>query len=110
MFPQLVSRLEGEREALSAYYADMAAYVQESRQQMKLSQNPVIPEFPQMNTYLNQKEGEKDLDHDGTTDRVDIGDQGRPVQLTHYLDKGDGVAKKTIRSGAIAVRKIRDKW
>ncbi|HOF28091.1 MAG: hypothetical protein KBA05_01825 [Anaerolineaceae bacterium] len=46
---------EEKREALSAYYADVAAYVQESRQQMNFSQNPVIPGFPQLDTCLNQK-------------------------------------------------------
>ena len=85
---------EEKREALSAYYADVTAYVQESRQQMNLSQNPQTLDFPQLDQYLNANLKERDLDLDGSPERVDIDDQDSRVQLTHHLDKRDGVSEK----------------
>lgn len=85
---------EEKREALSTYYADVVAYVQESRQQMNLNSYPQIPEFPQLASYINTKGIERDIDHDGSTERVDIDDQDDRVQVTHHLDKRNGVAEK----------------
>src|SRR5690606_25391463 len=85
---------EEKREALTAYYADVAAYVQESRQQMNLSQNPQNLDFPQLDQYLNANLKERDLDLDGSSERVDIDDQDSRVQLTHHLDKRDWVVEK----------------
>jgi len=85
---------EEKREALSAYYGDVTAYVQESRQQMNLSQNPQTLDFPQLDQYLNANLKERDLDLDGSPERVDIDDQDSRVQLTHHLDKRDGVSEK----------------
>ena len=95
---------EEKREALSAYYADVAAYVQESRQQMNLRQNPQTLDFPQLDQYLNANLKERDLDLDGSPERVDIDDQDSRVQLSHHLDKRDGVSekqsvRKRLRSG-----------
>lgn len=90
----LANVAEEKREALTAYYADVSAYVQESRQQMNLSPNPQSPDFPQLATYINEHASEKDLDHDGSPERVDIDDQDSRVQVTHHLDKRDGVAEK----------------
>ena len=86
---------EEKRDALSAYYADVTAYVQESRERMNLSPEPQIPEFPQLDTYLKGKVTEKDLDHDGSPGRVDVDDHDSLVQLTHHFDKRDGVESKT---------------
>jgi hypothetical protein len=86
---------EEKREALSAYYADVTAYVQESRQQMNLSQNPQTLDFPQLDQYLNANLKERDLDLDGSPERVDIDDQDSRVQVTHHMDKRDGVEQKT---------------
>jgi DNA repair protein RadC/antirestriction protein ArdC len=85
---------EEKRAALTAYYADVNAYVQESRLQMNLSSNPQVPEFPQLSNYSLEKVTEKDLDHDGSPERVDIDDQDSRVQVTHHLDKRDGVTEK----------------
>jgi hypothetical protein len=85
---------EEKREALTAYYADVVAYVQESRLQMNLSSNPQVLEFPQLSSYSPEKVADKDLDHDGSPERVDIDDQDSRVQLTHHLDKRDGVSEK----------------
>ena len=87
--------MKEKREALSAYYADVTAYVQESRQQMNLSQNPQTLDFPQLDQYLNANLKEGDLDLDGSPERVDIDDQDSRVQVTHHLDKRDGVEQKT---------------
>ena len=85
---------EEKREALSAYYADVVSYVQESRQQMNLSQNPQSLEFPQLDQYLNANLQERDLDLDGSPERVDFDDQDSRVQVIHHLDKRDGVTEK----------------
>ncbi len=85
---------EEKRDALSAYYADVIAYVQESRERMNLSPEPQIPEFPQLETYLKGKVTEKDIDHDGSPERVDIDDQDSRVQVQHHVDKRDGVSEK----------------
>lgn len=90
----LANVAEEKREALTAYYADVSAYVQESRQQMNLSANPQSPDFPQLASYINEHAGEKDLDHDGSPERVDIDDQDSRVQVTHHLDQRDGLAEK----------------
>jgi hypothetical protein len=86
--------MEEKREALSAYYADVTAYVQESRQQMNLSQNPQTLDFLQLDQYLNANLKERDLDLDGSLEPVDIDDQDSRVQLTHHLDKRNGAAEK----------------
>ena len=86
--------MKEKREALSAYYGDVTAYVQESRQQMNLSQNPQTLDFPQLDQYLNANLKERDLDLDGSPERVDIDDQDSRVQLSHHLDKRDGVSEK----------------
>lgn len=86
---------EEKREALTAYYADMSAYVQESRQQMNLSSNPQTQDFPQLDQYLNAKHSERDLDQDGSPERVDIDDQDSRVQVQHHVDRHDGVEQKT---------------
>ena len=86
---------EEKRDALSAYYADVIAYVQESRERMNLSPEPQIPEFPQLETYLKGKVTEKDIDHDGSPERVDIDDQDSRVQVQHHVDRHDGVEQKT---------------
>ena len=89
---------EEKRDALSAYYADVIAYVQESRERMNLSPEPQIPEFPQLETYLKGKVTEKDLDHDGSPGQVDVDDQDSRVQVTHHLDKRVGIdGKASIR-------------
>jgi hypothetical protein len=85
---------EERREGLRAYYADVVNYVQESRQQMNLNSNPQNPEFPQLASYINTKGIERDIDHDGSPERVDIDDQDGRVQVTHHQDKRDGVAEK----------------
>jgi hypothetical protein len=85
---------EEKREALTAYYADVVAYVQESRLQMNLSSNPQVLEFPQLSSYSPEKVADKDLDHDGSPERADIDDQDSRVQVTHHLDKRDGVTEK----------------
>jgi hypothetical protein len=85
---------EEKREALSAYYADVTAYVQESRQQMNLSQNPQTLDFPQLDQYLNANLKQRDLDLDGSPERVDINDQDSRVQLSHHLDKRDGIQER----------------
>jgi len=86
---------EEKREALSAYYGDVTAYVQESRQQMNLSQNPQTLDFPQLDQYLNANLKERDLDLDGSPERVDIDDQDSRVQVQHHVDRHDGVEQKT---------------
>ena len=83
-----------KREALSAYYADVTAYVQGSRQQMNLSQNPQTLDFPQLDQYLNANLKERDLDLDGSPERVDIDDQDSRVQLSHHLDKRDRIQER----------------
>ena len=83
-----------KREALSAYYADVTAYVQGSRQQMNLSQNPQTLDIPQLDQYLNVNLKERDLVLDGSPEWVDIDDQDSHVQLTHHLDKRNGAAEK----------------
>ena len=90
----LLNVAEEKREALSAYYSDVISYVQQSRQQMNLNSDPLTPEFPQLASYFNKKGIEKDIDHDGSPERVDIDDQDDRVQVTHHLDKRDGVAEK----------------
>jgi len=85
---------EEKRDALTAYYADVVAYVQDSRFQMNLSSNPQVPEFPQLSNYSQEKVTEKDLDHDGSPESVDIEDHDSRVQVTHHLDKRDGVTEK----------------
>jgi hypothetical protein len=85
---------EDKRAALTAYYADVSAYVQENRQQMNLSQNPQTLDFPQLDQYLNANLKERDLDLDGSPERVDIDDQDSRVQLSHHLNKRDGVSEK----------------
>ncbi len=85
---------EEKREALTAYYADVVAYVQESRLQMNLSSNPQVLEFPQLSSYSPEKVADKDLDHDGSPERADIDDQDSRVQVTHHLDKRDCVTEK----------------
>ena len=91
----LPSVAEEKREALSAYYADVVAYVQESRRQMNLSQNPQSLDFPQLDQYLNANLQERDLDQDGSPERVDIDDQDSRVQVQHHVDRHDGVEQKT---------------
>ena len=86
--------MKEKREALSAYYGDVTAYVQGSRQQMNLSQNPQTLDIPQLDQYLNVNLKERDLVLDGSPERVDIDDQDSRVQLTHHLDKRDGVTEK----------------
>jgi len=90
----LASVAEEKREALTAYYADVSSYVQESRLQMNLSANPQSPDFPQLDAYINEHASEKDLDHDGSPERVDIDGQDSRVQVTHHLDKRDGLTEK----------------
>ncbi|MBP7196136.1 MAG: hypothetical protein KBA05_01835 [Anaerolineaceae bacterium] len=72
----------------------MAAYVQESRQQMNLSQNPQTLDIPQLDQYLNANLKERDLDLDGSPERVDIDDQDSRVQLSHHLDKRDRIQER----------------
>jgi DNA repair protein RadC/HPt (histidine-containing phosphotransfer) domain-containing protein len=81
---------EEKREALSTYYADVVAYVQESRQQMNLNSDPQIPEFPQLASYIKKIGFERDIDHDGSPERVDIDDQDARVQLIHHKEMLDG--------------------
>ncbi|HHX08380.1 MAG TPA: ImmA/IrrE family metallo-endopeptidase [Chloroflexi bacterium] len=90
----LASVAEEKREALTAYYADVSSYVQENRLQMNLSANPQSPDFPQLDAYINEHASEKDLDHDGSPERVDIDGQDSRVQVTHHLDKRDGLTEK----------------
>jgi hypothetical protein len=83
------------------------AYVQESRQQMNLSQNPQTLDFPQLDQYLNANLKERDLDLDGSPERVDIDDQDSRVQLTHHLDKRDGVSEKqSVHDSACELEKL----
>ena len=86
--------MKEKREALSAYYGDVTAYVQGSRQQMNLSQNPQTLDIPQLDQYLNVNLKERDLVLDGSPEWVDIDDQDSHVQLTHHLDKRNGAAEK----------------
>ena len=46
---------EGKRMALTSFYADVNAYMQESRLQMNLSSNPQMLEFPQLSSYSPEK-------------------------------------------------------
>ncbi len=82
--------MKEKREALSAYYADVTAYVQESRQQMNLSQNPQTLDFPQLDQYLNANLKERDLDLDGSPERVDIDGSDARLQLVHHYKRTDG--------------------
>ena len=71
---------------------------------MNLSQNPQTLDIPQLDQYLNANLKERDLDLDGSPERVDIDDQDSRVQLSHHLDKRDGVSekqsvRKRLRSG-----------
>jgi DNA repair protein RadC/antirestriction protein ArdC len=86
---------EDKREALQSYYGDVAAYVQLSRQHMNLSLDSNLPEFPQLEQYLQGKVSERDVDHDGSPEKVDIDDQDSRVQLIHHYDKKDGSEPKT---------------
>jgi len=61
---------------------------------MNLSSNPQVLEFPQLSSYSPEKVADKDLDHDGSPERADIDDQDSRVQVTHHLDKRDGVTEK----------------
>ena len=90
----LASVAEEKRAALTAYYADVSSYVQESRLQMNLSANPQSPDFPQLAAYINEHASEMALDHDGSPESVDIEDHDSRVQVTHHLDKRDGVTEK----------------
>jgi DNA repair protein RadC/antirestriction protein ArdC len=83
-----------KQEALSAYYANVSAYVHESRTQMNLSPNPQSLEFPQLANYLLGKATENDLDHDGSPERVDVDDQDSRVQVAHHINSRDGSAEK----------------
>ncbi len=86
---------EERREGLRAYYADVVNYVQESRQQMNLNSNPQNPEFPQLASYINTKGIERDIDHDGSPERVDVDDQDGRVQLVQHKEMLDG--KESVR-------------
>ena len=96
---------EEKRDALTAYYADVVAYVQDSRFQMNLSSNPQVPEFPQLSNYSHEKVTEKDFDHDGSPESVDIEDHDSRVQVTHHLDKRDGVTEKQSIHGRLRAGK-----
>ena len=61
---------------------------------MNLSSNPQMLEFPQLSSYSPEKVTEKDLDHDCSLESVDIEDHDSRVQVTHHLDKRDGVTEK----------------
>ena len=61
---------------------------------MNLNSDPQTPEFPQLASYINTKGIERDIDHDGSPERVDIDDKDARVQMTHHLEKRDGVAEK----------------
>ena len=61
---------------------------------MNLSQNPQTLDIPQLDQYLNANLKERDLDLDGSPERVDIDDQDSRVQLSHHLNKRDGVSEK----------------
>jgi hypothetical protein len=87
---------EEKRYALLNYFGDVNDYVQLSRQQMNLNPDSQIPEFPQLENYLENKVGEKDLDLDGSPERVDVDDQDSRVQVTHHRDRQDR-AKASIR-------------
>lgn len=86
---------EDRREGLRAYYADVVNYVQESRQRMNLNSDPQIPEFPQLASYINTKGLERDIDYDGSPERVDIDDQDGSVQLIQHKGMVDG--KESVR-------------
>ena len=57
---------------------------------MNLNSDHQIPEFPQLASYINSKGLERDIDHDGSTERVDIDDQDARVQLIHHKEMLDG--------------------
>lgn len=82
----LLNVAEEKREALSAYYTDVMSYVQQSRQQMNLNSDPQTPEFPQLASYIDKKGIEKDIDHDGSPERVDIDDQDGRIQLIQHKE------------------------
>lgn len=86
---------EDRREALRTYYADVVNYVYKSRQQMNLNSDPQIPEFPQLASYINSKGLERDIDYDGSPERVDIDDQDGRVQLIQHKGMLDG--KESVR-------------
>jgi len=90
---------------LTAYYADVVDFVLESRFQMNLSSNPQVPEFPQLSNYSHEKVTEKDFDHDGSPESVDIEDHDSRVQVTHHLDKRDGVTEKQSIHGRLRAGK-----
>jgi hypothetical protein len=63
---------------------------------MNLNPDAQIPEFPQLEHYLENKVGEKDLDLDGSPERVDVDDQDSRVLVSHHRDRQDG-PKASIR-------------
>ncbi len=80
-----------------AYYADVQEYVRLSRQQMNLTNEPQMPEFPQMRHYVPEPvehTKELDLDQDGVPSSIDIDDQDSRLQLAHHFDKRDGLDEK----------------
>ncbi len=80
-----------------AYYADVQEYVRLSRQQMNLTNEPQMPEFPQMRHYVPEPfehAKELDLDQDGVPSSIDIDDQDSRLQLAHHFDKRDGLDEK----------------
>lgn len=60
-----------------------------------LLQKPQIPEFPQLEHYLQTRVSEKDLDHDGSPVRMDIDGQDSRTQVARHYDKRDGSEGKT---------------
>ena len=53
---------------------------------MNLNSDPQTPEFPQLASYINKKGIEKDIDHDGSPERVDIDDQDGRIQLIQHKE------------------------
>jgi hypothetical protein len=84
--------------AMASYYQDIQSYVQNAREAMNLSSQYTSPEFPQLNQYLINSERsqvkEKDLDVDGSPDRVDIDDSDARMQLAHHYERRDGKEEK----------------
>ena len=62
---------------------------------MNLNSDPQTPEFPQLVSYINTKGIERDIDHDGSPERVDVDDQDGRVQLVQHKEMLDG--KESVR-------------
>jgi len=92
------SLAEDKQPSMASYYQDIQTYVQTAREGMNLSAQDAAPDFPQLSQYLPQPERvqvkEKDLDVDGSPDRVDIDDSDARLQLVHHYERRDGKGEK----------------